>query len=66
MIACDMYGVNPKSFSLPYNCEGSRAFRCPSRVAIKSRMRTLSLRKSKVSRQKVKIPKATRTLTLWI
>lgn len=44
----------------------SHAFHCLSWVAIKLRGRTLFLSKSKVSRRKVKISKATRTLTLWI
>lgn len=62
----NVYSVNPKSFSFWCNFEEPHAFHCLSRMAIKPRERTLSLSKSKVSRQKVKIPKATRTLTLWI
>lgn len=53
-------------FFLVCNFEESHEFHCLSRMAIKPRERTLSLSKSKVLRQKVKMPKATRTLTLWI
>lgn len=61
-IVCDVCGVH----IFPCKFAESHAFHCLSWVAIKLRVRTLSLSKSKVSRQKVRISKATGTLTLWI
>ena len=64
-VMCTVLIQSPFFFSW-CNFGESDTFHCLSRMAIKPRERSLSFSKSKVSRQKVKIPKATRTLTLWI